>query len=74
MKKKKKDTLHPTCLEKKMIEWILGKNELIKIASNKVKFKNSMSLLQGNASAGRIALPLEANHVGYSDLSETLFR
>lgn len=73
--KKKKGTLHPTSLKKKMIEWILEKkNELIKIASNKVKFKNSISLLQGNASEGSIALPLKANHMEYSDLSETLFR
>lgn len=50
------------------------KNELIKIASNKVKFKNSISLLQGNASESSKALPLEANHMEHSDLSETVFR
>ena len=44
----------------------------MKIASNKGKFKNSISLLQGNASERSIALPLEVNHMEPSDLSETL--
>lgn len=48
------------------------RNELIKIATNKEKFKNSISLLQGNASERSIALPLQANHMEPSDLSETI--
>lgn len=49
------------------------RNELIKIATNKGKFKNSISLLQGNASERSIALPLQANHMWSPQTSQRPF-